>query len=283
MENKSHALLTLLFTVILGTAIVCIFFFLGHDKSEYLPYRIVTEYSVGSLNKGGKVKFNGIDIGRVTDLGFSKESPGYIAIDLELKKEAPITKGTFATIAYQPVTGISSVDLSDEGTNPERLPSSRETPALIPMVKGTYHTVQTRGLKIIREVQTVTQSLSTLLDGRHNRLVFSTIRDLSKRSKDWAEAPWYIYAASLDAPEKLHEGHEVVKTLHQLAVDVKKVSVLVDAELSKQLASDDIDHLEKVAQDSRATLNNINSILGNYRRGLNSPLIQQQQIAGPGE
>ena len=121
----------------------------------------------------------------------------------------------------------------------------------------------------------VTQSLSSLLDGRHNRLVFSTIKDLSRRSKDWAEAPWYIYAASLDAPEKLHEGHEVVKTLHQLAVDVKKVSVLVDAEISNRLASDDIEHLEKVAQDSRATLNNINSILGNYRRGLNSPLIQQ--------
>ena len=283
MENKSYAFVTLLFTAILGTTIVCILLFLGHDKSEYAPYRIITEHSVGSLNKSGKVKFNGIDVGRVTELRFSKDAPGYIAIDLELKKEAPITKSTIATIAYQPVTGISSIDLSDEGTNPEKLVTSEETPAYIPMVKGTYHTVQTRGLQIIREVQTVTQSLATLLDGRHNRLVFSTIHDLRQRSKSWAEAPWYIYAASLDAPENLHEGHEVVKTLHQLAVDVKKVSILVDEEISKRMASDDIEHLEEIAQDSRAILNNINSILNNYRRGQNSLLIQQKRVTGPGE
>lgn len=283
MESKSHALVTLLFTTILGVAIVCIFFFLGHDKSEYRPYRIITEHSVGSLNKGGKVKFNGIDVGRVTELRFSKESPGYIAIDLEIRKDAPITKGTTASIAYQPVTGISSIDLFDEGANPEKLVTSDETPASIPMTGGTYHTVKTRGLEIIREVNTVTQSLATLLDGRHNRLVFSTIRDLRRQSENWAKAPWYIYAASIDAPEKLHKGHEVVKTLHQLAVDVKKVSTLVDTEISKQLASDDIEHLEKIAQDSRAILNNINSILGDFRRGLNSPLIEKKRIVGPGE
>ncbi len=283
MENKSHAFVTLLFTVILGTAIVCILFFLGHDKSEYVPYRILTEHSVGSLNKGGKVKLNGIDVGRVTELAFSKETPGYIAIDLEIKKNAPITKSTVATIAHQPVTGISSIDLSDEGTNPEKPMTSEETPAHIPMIAGAYHTVHTRGLEIIREVQMVTQSLSALLDGKHHKLVFSTIRDLSRRSKDWAEAPWHIYAASIDVPEKLHKGHEVVKTLHQLAVDVKKVSTLIDAEISKGLASDDIEHLEKVAQDSRIILNNVNHILNDYQRGLNSPLIQQKRIAGPGE
>ncbi|MBR6000390.1 MAG: MCE family protein, partial [Oxalobacter sp.] len=105
MENRSHAIATLLFTSILGAVIIFLFLYFGHDKSEYVPYKIVTEHPVGSLNRGGKVKLNGIAIGKVTDLGFSKETPGMIAISMEVKRDAPITKGTTAAIDYQPVTG----------------------------------------------------------------------------------------------------------------------------------------------------------------------------------
>ncbi len=284
MESKSHAVITLLFTIILGTVIACIFFFLSRDPSKYLPYRILTEHSVGTLNKGGKVKFDGIDVGRVTSIKFSKESPGYIVIDLEIKKSTPITKGTIATIAYQPVLGISSIDLSDEGENPEKLATSAESPAHIPIsTEGIYHKTVTRGQKILREIQLVTHSLSVLLNGRQHRQIFATIGDLNRRSEDWAKTPWQIYAASLDVPEKIHKGHETIKTLYQLAKDVKKVSVLIDAKISRLVKSDDIEPLEKAAKDARAVLNNINSILGDYRRGLNSPLSRRQRVKGPGE
>ncbi|MBO4789916.1 MAG: MCE family protein [Oxalobacter sp.] len=283
MENRSHAIATLLFTSILGAVIIFLFLYFGHDKSEYVPYKIVTEHPVGSLNRGGKVKLNGIAIGKVTDLGFSKETPGMIAISMEVKRDAPITKGTTAAIDYQPVTGISSIALTSSSENTEKLATSEDSPGLIPMTGGAYRTVTTRGIQIIREVNEVTRALATLLDGHHNKLIFATIKDLSRRSKDWAEAPWYIYAASVDAPRKLHEGHETVKTLSQLAVDVKKVSEMADKLITEKLKSDDIEHLEKIASDSRATLNSINRFMGEYRRGMNSPLIRREMTKGPGE
>lgn len=280
MENKSHALITLLFTGILGVITLCIFLFLNRNASDYFYYRITTFHSVKSLNKGSKVKFNGIDIGHVTELGFSKKNKGAINITLEIDQKTPITRSTYAVIAYQPVTGISSIELADNGSHSEPLITSRDTPAIIPMIDGTYHKMQARGLQIIQEIQMVTQSLSTLLNGKHQKMIYSVIHDLSDRSKKWAQTPWNIYAASVDLPEKITQGHNVINRLYQLAIDVKRISKIIDTRLNQANRQIDFEELEKITRDSRIILNNINIIMNEYKRGIHSPLIKRK-IASP--
>ena len=129
MENKSHAFIAGLFTVCLVAVALFIVWYLNVDKTVRLPYMISTDQSIPGLKPQATVRYRGMDVGRVTSIGFNPARPGEILIHFEVKEDTPMTKSTYATLTYQGVTGIASVELTDSGTNMAKLETSPENPA----------------------------------------------------------------------------------------------------------------------------------------------------------
>lgn len=128
MENKLHAFIAGLFTVCLvAAALLIVWFRIWIGLSGAL--HDATNQSIPSLNPQATVRFRGLDVGRVTNIGFNPKEPGEILIHFEVKEDTPMTKSTFATLTYQGVTGIASVELSDDGSDREKLVTSPENPA----------------------------------------------------------------------------------------------------------------------------------------------------------
>ena len=76
MENKSHAFIAGLFTVCLVAAALFIVWFLNMDRTVRVPYMIATNQSIPGVNPQATVRFRGLDVGRVTRIGFNPEEPG---------------------------------------------------------------------------------------------------------------------------------------------------------------------------------------------------------------
>lgn len=95
---------------------------------------VIIEGSVTGLGVGSFVKFNGIDVGKVTALRLDSENPGVVIAETRVSRSLPVTSSTRALLASTGLTGIAHVEL--EGGNLEEptvfeLAEQTEGPAII--------------------------------------------------------------------------------------------------------------------------------------------------------
>ncbi len=118
MESRSYALLTGLFTILLGIALAATFVWFRGDTKSYSNYLVVSKFPVNGLNRQATVRFRGVEVGKVEDISIDPQDSKIILIRVVLDDTVPVTRGTFAQLGYQGLTGIAYVVLDDDGSNP---------------------------------------------------------------------------------------------------------------------------------------------------------------------
>src|SRR5437868_13919064 len=126
MENRASALITGLFLIGIVPAIVLAAQWLGGDQRERLAYRVVATQPVSGLNVQAQVRYRGIGVGRVTGINLDPKNPQRILIDTEVDAAVPITRGTYAQLGMEGITGVAYVHLLDEGKDPAPLAKGGE-------------------------------------------------------------------------------------------------------------------------------------------------------------
>lgn len=114
MGTRKHYALIGAFVIVLGAAFIGISLWLafGDFTRDYRTYLIYMEESVSGLYVDAPVKFRGVEVGRVNALDLRPDNPQQVRITLAIESRVPITVDTVATLAFQGLTGIASVDLS---------------------------------------------------------------------------------------------------------------------------------------------------------------------------
>src|SRR6478735_8778159 len=106
MENKAHAFAAGLFVTLLVALALGLAAWLTRDTGVRDPYEIVTRETVTGLQAQAPVRYRGVDVGKVSQIGFDPKSPGTVLVSLEIDRAAPITTDTYATLSFQGVTGL---------------------------------------------------------------------------------------------------------------------------------------------------------------------------------
>jgi len=84
---------------------------------EMTRYSMLFERDVSGLAIGGPVKYMGVSIGSVMQMEIIGEGDIRVRVDIEVLEDTPVNKGTFASLAFQGITGVAVVNLdSDTGT-----------------------------------------------------------------------------------------------------------------------------------------------------------------------
>lgn len=219
MENKAHALMAGIFTIVLLIAAVLIALWFNRDRVERVPYEIATTLSVPGLNPQAGVRYRGLDVGRVDAVMFDPQKPGQILIRFSVTKDTPITHSTFATLSYQGVTGIAYVQLDDDGEDPRLLPSSKNNVARIGLRPGLLDTLQLRGLAILKQTEELATRVNTLLSDQNVKAVTSAVNDVSKAAKKLAEVPDQLQPALAQLPGLAKRADSVLISLNKLSED----------------------------------------------------------------
>ncbi|WP_300532209.1 MlaD family protein [Maricaulis sp.] len=128
METKAHHALVGLFTVILVVAGV--FFSLWMAKvsfdEEYAMYDIVFDGPVRGLRESAEVRFNGIQVGEVTELGLDEQSR--VVARVQVLAQTPVRIDSFAQLEPQGLTGLSYILISGGSPDAQRLQSPANRP-----------------------------------------------------------------------------------------------------------------------------------------------------------
>ena len=235
MENRSHALLAGLFTLALLVAAAFAAVWIGRTNVVLMPYDLISSSPVTGLSVQSQVRYQGVPVGNVETLKFNEDMPGQIRIRIGINPNTPITTGTWAEIATQGVTGISNIELRDDGLNDERLYSTPDHIQEIPMRPGFFERLQARGGGMIGSLERIMNQVEKFASDE-NALSFSQ---------------------ALEYSAKLTE--QLNRTAQSLEPSIKKLPALVDtmASTAKRIdtAASEITKLAVSAQDTVKLLN----------------------------
>jgi len=182
MENKSHALIAGLFALLLGAAALSALLWLRDTADNLREYVVVTRQNVGGLNPQAQVRYRGIRVGKVVDIGLDPEDADNILITIAVDNDIPLTKGTVAKLAYQGLTGIAHVLLLDSGKNREPLAVEQGKAQRIVMVPSLLEELGEGGGTALRQAQEVMAAANALLNEENRRRFAATLANLEGAS-----------------------------------------------------------------------------------------------------
>jgi phospholipid/cholesterol/gamma-HCH transport system substrate-binding protein len=185
MENRSHALMTGIFTIALVIAAVLVGIWLNRDRNELVPYEIVTTQSIPGLNPQATVRYRGLEVGRVDDIMFDPRVTGQILIRLSVDTSTPVTTTTFASLGYQGVTGLAFLQLDDDRTGSARLKGGSR----IPMRPGLLDQIEKRGLAILERTEKITANLDRLVSPDNQKVIIGAFDNIGKAAAAYGELP----------------------------------------------------------------------------------------------
>lgn len=176
MENKAHAMAAGIFVVAITILLVGLAAWLTRDTGQRDPYEISTRETITGLQEQAAVRYRGVEVGKVAAIGFDPKVQGNVLMKLEIDRDAPVTKDTFASLGFQGVTGLAFVQLDDTGKPAPRLQPEDGHPPRIPLRPGLLSKLMDKGEVILDRVDQLTGRMNQLL-GDDNQKRFATALD----------------------------------------------------------------------------------------------------------
>lgn len=173
MENKAHALAAGAFVLAVTALLIGLAMWLLRDEVNTVSYEIVSSEAVSGLQPQAAVRYKGVAVGKVTDIDFDPANRGDVLVRLAVSTDAPITRSTFATLAFQGVTGLSFVQLDDQDGSAEPLPPGPNGPPRIPLKPNPLGQLTDMASELAERVGQITDRVNQVLSDE-NQAAFTT-------------------------------------------------------------------------------------------------------------
>ncbi|HEX7633681.1 MAG TPA: MlaD family protein [Noviherbaspirillum sp.] len=279
MENKSHAIVAGIFTLVLLAAAVLIGMWFSRDRTEWVPYQIATRLSIPGLNPQAAVRYRGLDVGKVDDISFDPQRVGQILVHISVRPDTPVTQSTFATLGYQGVTGIAYVQLDDDGSHPARVKSSKEHIARIEMRPSLFDQLQTRGLEILKQTQEVASRINNLLSPANQQAVLDAFGNVSRAATELEAIPRQLQPTLATLPGMTAQAQQTLSSLDTLSKNASALTTSLGS-MANRLEYETL----PLAHDMRSSIRALNRTLDSLNERPQSVLFGSPRAKpGPGE
>jgi phospholipid/cholesterol/gamma-HCH transport system substrate-binding protein len=232
MGKNTHALVTGLFMVVLVAAATSIIYWMGTMNQERNVYVISTRASVSGLNPESTVFYRGIAVGKVTNVLFDPMDSGIILVPIEVDKNIVFTKGVYANLRLKGVTGLTQIQLEDDGNIKEVLPPGNNRLFRIPLVPSVTDKLLDSGEELLKKADHLMIRISSLLNDENEKNIgdilvnLKTLSDkLSSLQKSVDTALQGVPALTKDARSSLTHINSLTVDLQNLAKELKNLSI----------------------------------------------------------
>ncbi|MBA3032200.1 MAG: MCE family protein [Gammaproteobacteria bacterium] len=189
MENRSHALMAGLFTILfLLAAALALWWFTG-SREPTNTYLLETRGSVTGLNIEAPVRYRGIRAGKVKDILPDEDDPGLLLVEITLDRQYRLTGNTVAKLNYQGVTGLAYVMLEDGKRGGQPLDTAGPLPPRLKIQPGLLSTLDDKAVEIAAQLADITTRINRLLDDRNLQNISRTLDNLAGASDGLKDLP----------------------------------------------------------------------------------------------
>jgi phospholipid/cholesterol/gamma-HCH transport system substrate-binding protein len=250
MESRAYALVTGLFVLGIAACIVLWAQWLAKVPLARTPYRVVATVPVSGLNPEAQVRYRGMGVGRVKAIGLDPKDPRRILIDIEVDNNIPVTRGTYAQLGMEGITGIAYVHLLDTYKDMEPAAKSADGLAELPLRPSFFDSLSDGAEGAMQDARELMASMNSLLNPENRKRIGTTLASLERisanleaasarmpaviaRTESWlSEENRRLATGSLEKmnetmqsmPELARETQQLVKDARDLVGQVGKLS-----------------------------------------------------------
>ena len=253
MENRAHALMAGLFTLLLGIALLVAAQWFSRENYETVQYTLESQYSVAGLNLKAAVRLRGVEVGKVESIGFDPADPSKILIKVTVRGGTRITRGTTAQLGTQGITGLAYVILDDDGKDKALLPPTDNKRIIVQ--KSFIDSITGTGTDLICQFGVVAQRVIKFLDDKNQTQLINTVAAIETAAqqagllaKSMEPAARAVPALVADARTTMAGAQTALRDVAPVLAEAKATLASID-KLAREYAQR-ADALERVAKSA---------------------------------
>ncbi|HTO40623.1 MAG TPA: MlaD family protein [Rhizomicrobium sp.] len=215
METKANyaAVGAFVLACVIGIVITILWLAGAQYSHEFETYRTYFTGSVTGLGNGTKVRYNGIDVGRVKAVDFDPEDPKRVIATLQINPDVKIHEDSLASIASEGLTGGTYVEIDGGSKNSPLVtvkPGDR-----YPVINSRPSTIQQlveSAPQVVAKLNKISDALIEVLNPQNRRAISETLESLRQTT-----AVIQSRSSDIDA------------TLSNLALGTQKMTTTLDS------------------------------------------------------
>ena len=207
----------------------------GGRARTYEEYVVHMQESVAGLSRDSAVKYYGVNVGRVGELGLDPNDTGRVRLLLQIDKDTPIHEDTVASLEFQGLTGLAYINLSG-GTH--NSPLLKTAPGQVyPEIKSQSSVWGRLSLslgKLLDNLTDTSNELKLLLSDENRKHLAGTLADLHTLSAALASRSTRVTTSIDDFASITHDAREasaklpeLVQRLDQMANEIAAAGITV--------------------------------------------------------
>jgi phospholipid/cholesterol/gamma-HCH transport system substrate-binding protein len=258
METKANYVAVGAFVVacIIGLVVTVLWLAGAQYSQEYSYYQTFFKGPVTGLGKGTITRYNGIEVGRVTDLAFDPNDPQSVIVTLQVQPNLNIREDSVASIESQGLTGASYVEISGGARNsPLLVAKAGQRYPVIRAKQSSLQQLEQSAPEVVAKLNVASSRLNDLLNDNNRRAVTHILESLDQTTSTIAKRSGDIDAA-------LRNANQATANLRDASTDLKPTIADADVMVKKY---------GKVADDADAFINGdglaqLSDLIGEMRR-----------------
>lgn len=186
MRNNRQYLIVGLFVIITATVLISVWlWFSSHNRQVFNTYVAIFNESVDGVTTNSVVKYNGVEVGKVSKIVLDKKDPRAILVYLNVLQQISLNKKTYATMKAQGVTGLFYISLSvpaDAISGDNIKPSNKEPFPEIITKKSLFSNIADQAESIAGNVNVLSSDMKSLLTEKNIAHFSNVLANLDKVS-----------------------------------------------------------------------------------------------------
>jgi phospholipid/cholesterol/gamma-HCH transport system substrate-binding protein len=223
---------------------------------EYSYYIANFKGPVTGIGKGTVTRFNGIEVGRITDLEFNPNDPQAVIVTLQVQPRLNIREDSVASIESQGLTGAAYVEISGGTAKSPLLRAKRgeKFPVIRTKQSGLLQLEQSAP-EVVAKLNIAVSRINDLLNDENRRALGHVLANLDETTS--------VIARRSD------EIDAIIKNTNQATTNLDKASAEIQPTLDR--LDQTVDKFGKVADDTDAFINGdglaqLSDLIGDLRR-----------------
>ncbi|WP_303782684.1 MlaD family protein [Sandarakinorhabdus limnophila] len=262
MENRSNYVIvgSIALAMVVGIFLMVLWLarFSGGDSKVYDIY---FKQSITGLALGSPVQFNGVTVGKITQIRLLPQRPEFVRVRINIDGEVPVLEGTTAGVEGVGFTGVSQIQLDGavQGAKPITEPGPDGAPVIPPRTGGLNDLLATAP-EVLSNVSLLTKRLNDVLKDENREALAGILKNTDVATAALAKGAPDLATALAEARTTMTAATATLQRIEALAGSGQ---ALVDSDL-RPLAAD----LRRTVTNANATLAKVDALAGSAQPGV---------------
>ncbi|MGH7716463.1 MAG: MlaD family protein [Vulcanimicrobiaceae bacterium] len=261
METRAEYMLVGTFVLVLlaGLAVALLWFVQAPFKVNAARYDIYFNGSVSGLDIGSDVRFNGVLVGRVSNIQLEPQRPTEVRVAVDINRGIVIRKDAVAELQVKGLTGTAYVEISAASGTAPPLVAEKGQPYPVIRSQSSQLTELFNGMPVL------IQKLSTLADQLNDVANVHNRAELAETLANLRQVSAVVAAHSQDIGASLDGLSASVRHLNQAADNLDRMVRESQGPVT-DFTTRGLPELQQLLADSRVLVAELTRLVGSIER-----------------